>query len=93
MKRSTMNLLNTAAKTIELHIHKINKVENEHKASILLNDTIGITITAGELIHLNEADDKLLFILRAIGVRINLKVQDIDWWYYNKYKANLPACI
>jgi hypothetical protein len=93
MKNSTMQLLATAAKAMEPHIHKITTLPDEAHASILLNDSLGITLTEAELVGLFSTENKLLFLLRAIGVRINIPVKDIDWWYYNKFNTNLPACI
>lgn len=81
MKRTTMQLLTTVANVIKPHLQKTYTAEQ----AVKLLDELKLTITPAELQYFPEAEDKLLFLLRALGVRINLQVKDIDWWYYNRY--------
>ena len=85
MKTSSMYLLQLAADTMKPHLHTITTATSTKEASIILDNTLRITLTPAELEGFKETDDVLLFLLRALGLRINLTVKNIDWWYYNRY--------
>lgn len=88
MKASSMYLLKLAADTMKPHLHNIKTATSAKEASIILDNTLRITLTPAELDGFKETDDLLLFLLRALGLRINLTVKNIDWWYYNRYLNN-----
>ena len=91
MKASSMYLLKLAADTMKPHLHSITTTTSSKEASIILDNTLRITLTPAELDGFKEADDLLLFLLRALGLRINLTVKNIDWWYYNLYRCYKTA--
>lgn len=85
MKKNTMQLLTTAANMIKPHIHSIKTATSPEEASIILNNTLRITLTPAEIDGFKETNDTLLFLIRGLGIRIGLTVKNIDWWYYNRY--------
>ena len=85
MKKNTMKLLTCAANTIKTHIHSIKTTTSPEEASIILNNTLRITLTPAEIDGFKETNDTLLFLIRGLGIRIGLTVKNIDWWYYNRY--------
>lgn len=91
MKASSMYLLKLAADTIKPQLHTITATTSTKEASIILNNTLRITLTPAELEGFKETDNMLLFLLRTLGIRINLQVQEIDWWYYNLYRCYKTA--
>ena len=85
MKKNTMQLLTTAANMIKPHLYNIKTSTSPEEASIILNNTLRITLTPAEIDGFKETNDTLLFLIRGLGIRIGLTVKNIDWWYYNRY--------
>jgi len=86
MRESTMALLTSSAALLERHIHDVDYTISENgKVHVILNKELPFTLSVEEIEAFVTASNKILWVLRALGNRINLTTAEIDWWYYNRY--------